>query len=54
MSSLLDELKNNPEYLKILEKMSDEERKLAEQGIAAMLSQFEQNVLEPLRNVKLK
>lgn len=54
MSDLLKELKEHPEYNKILEKMSDEERKLAEQAISDMFKQFEQNVLEPLKNVKLK
>lgn len=53
-SDLLKELQKSVAYQKILEKMSDEERKLAEQAITDMLTQFEQNVLEPLKNVKLK
>lgn len=54
MTDILKELKNSPEYQKILEKMSDEERALAEKGVEDLLRDFEQNVLTPLRNVKLK
>jgi hypothetical protein len=52
MSDLLKELKQNPEYKKIVEKMSDEERKLAEQAITDMFQQFEQSILGPLKNLK--
>lgn len=54
MSDILKELREHPEYKKIVEKMSDEERQLAEKAIADLVQQFEQNVLEPLRNIKLK
>lgn len=53
-NDILKELKEHPEYKKIVAKMSDEERQLAEKAIADLVEHFDQNILEPLRNVKLK
>lgn len=54
MSDILKDLKDHPEYKKIIAKMSDEEKQLAEKAVADLVEQFEQNILEPLRNIKLK
>lgn len=54
MSDLVKTLKENPEYQKILEKMSDEERQIAEKAAEALLVQFEENVLKPLKNIPKK
>jgi len=53
-SDLVKKLKENPEYQKILAKMSDEERRIAESAAETLLTQFEENVLVPLRNIPKK
>lgn len=47
---LVKSLKENPEYKKALEKMSDEERQIAEKASEALLRDFEEKVLGPIRN----
>jgi len=49
MSDTLKELIENPEYQRLLSEMSDEERKLAEKATRDLLTEFEQNVVIPLR-----
>ncbi len=53
-NNLLEELQKDPNYQKNIEKMSDEERKLTEQALKSMFDQFEQNILNPLKNLKFK
>jgi hypothetical protein len=49
-SDAFKELTENPEYQKILAKMSDEERKIAEKAAQDLFEQFERNVILPLKN----
>jgi hypothetical protein len=49
-TKLFEELKETPEFKKTLEKMSDEERRLAEKASEELLRHFEENILVPLRN----
>lgn len=53
-NKIFEELKENPEYKKILEGMSNEERQMAEKAASELLEAFERDVLEPLRNLPKK
>jgi hypothetical protein len=49
MINTLDELRKSEEYKKVLEKMSDEEKRQAEVAVVTLIEDFEKNILEPLK-----
>lgn len=50
VEDLLKSLRENPGYQKALEKMSEEERKIAEKASEDLLRDFQEKVLGPLQN----
>lgn len=52
--SIFEQLKNSEEYKRILSKMSDEEKSLAEDGIKKLVEHFENTVIGPLEKLKDK
>lgn len=49
MTNMLEELRKLEEYKKVLEKMSDEEKRQAEVAVITLIEDFEKNILEPLK-----
>jgi hypothetical protein len=49
MTNMLEELRKLEEYKKVLEKMSDEEKRQAEVAVVTLIEDFEKNILEPLK-----
>lgn len=50
MSDIIKDLQNNPEYQRLIEKMSSEERQMTEKAVEALLKEFEEKIIAPLKN----
>lgn len=49
--NLLKEIKNTEEYKNALKNMSDEEKKLVEKATENIIKDFEEKILNPLKNL---